>query len=89
MAASPFAPVRNHILLPWASAIAEADSALRPMLNDEVFARIVDGIPGEWLAPDTEAATARRDGYITFLSRRLAAAANFVEEAIRARAALV
>jgi hypothetical protein len=59
------------------------------MLNDEVFARIVDGIPGEWLAPDPDNEAARRAGYITFLSRRLAAASNFVEEAIRARAAIV
>ena len=89
MAASPFAPIRNHLLLPWAGAIAEADAALRPMLNDGVFARIIGEIPDEWLAPDTDAAAARRDGYMTFLSQRLSAASNFVEEAIRARAAIV
>jgi hypothetical protein len=61
------------------------------MLNDEVFARIIADIPDGWLAPEADAGAAavRRDGYITFLSRRLAAASTFVEEAIRARAAIV
>jgi hypothetical protein len=95
MAVSPFSPIRNHLLLPWAGAIAQADAALRPMLGDDVFARIVADIPDDWLATAAdadaypEAAAARRDGYLTFLSRRLASASNFVEEAIRARAAIV
>src|SRR5581483_1274840 len=90
MAASPFPAIRNHLLLPWAGAIAEVDTALRPMLTDEVFARIVADGPDEWLTlvPDAGGAAARRNGYITYFSRRLAAASNFVEEAIRARAVL-
>ena len=90
MAVSPFSPIKNHLLLPWASAIPQADGALRPMLNEDIFARIVAAIPDEWLAPTAEAgdAATRRDGYVTFLSRRLAAS-SFVEEAIRAHAALV
>jgi hypothetical protein len=91
MAASPFTPIRNHLLLPWAGSIAEADTALRPMLNDEVFTRIVEEVPDEWLTPTSDGDTpaSRRDGYISFLSRRLAAASSFVEEAIRARTAIV
>jgi hypothetical protein len=91
MATSPFAPVRKHVLLPWADAIAEADAALRPMLTEEMFAGIVADIPDEWLTPATDAETpaAKRAGYVSYLSRRLAAAPIFVEEAMRARAGLV
>jgi hypothetical protein len=91
MVRSPFTPVRNHVLLPWADAISEADTVMRAMLSDEVFGRIVAEIPDEWLTPATgaENPAEKRAGYINYLSRRLAAAPVFVEEAIRARAALV
>jgi hypothetical protein len=86
-----FAAVRDHVLLPWASRIVEADVRLRALLGEALFARIVDQIPEEWLSPDPAAAppAGRRAGYVEFLTRRLAAADLFVEEAVRARAQLV
>ena len=90
-ARSRFPAIRDHVLLPWASRIEEADQRLRPLLSEELFARIVDQIPEEWLSPDPAAAppAGRRAGYVDFLTRRLAAASLFVEEAVRARAQLV
>ena len=38
MIASRFAPVRDHVLLPWASRIAEADQELRARLTEAIFA---------------------------------------------------
>jgi hypothetical protein len=90
MVRSPFAGVRDHVLLPWASRIEEADRRLRPRLDEALFARVIDEIPESWLPPEPGlSSTDRRAGYVTFLTRRLAAASAFVEEAVRARAQLV
>ncbi|HVT61304.1 MAG TPA: HipA family kinase [Thermoanaerobaculia bacterium] len=96
-ARSPFAAIRDHVLLPWASRIEEADRRLRPRLSAAVFAQTIEQVPAEWLAPapdlapapGAETAAARRAGYLEFLTRRLAAASLFVEEAVHARAELV
>ncbi len=90
-ARSPFAAVRNHVLLPWAGAIEEADRRLRPRLDAALFARILDGIPDAWLAgePGPALPADKRAGYLEFLNLRLASAPAFVEEAVRARSQLV
>ncbi len=93
MARSRFPAVRDHVLLPWASRIEEADLRLSPLLDEALLSRVIDQIPEDWLVPEpglaTPAAAAdRRAGYLAFLTQRLAAAA-FVEEAVRARAQLI
>jgi len=90
MARTSFPAVREHVLLPWASGIAEADRRLRPRLDEAVFARAIEQIPASWLTSEPGLSAAeRRAGYLTFLTQRLAAASSFVEEAVRARAQLV
>ncbi len=90
MARSRFPAVRDHVLLPWASGIAEADLRLRSRLDEALFARVIEQIPDSWLPADPDLSPAdRRAGYLTFLTRRLEAASVFVEEAMRARAQLV
>lgn len=90
-AESAFPPIRHHVLLPWAAAIHEAAAASRQRLNPGVFAGIVDNVPEAWLLPEPSipTAAAKRAAYIDFLTRRLSASSNFVEEAIRAHADLV
>lgn len=90
MAGSRFPAVRDHVLLPWASRIEEADLRLRPLLDGALFARVIGEIPDSWLLTDPGLSPAdRRAGYLAFLTRRLEAAPAFVEEAVRARAQLV
>jgi len=86
-----FPAIRDHVLLPWASRIEEADRRLRPRLDEALFTRIVEEIPDAWLPPEPGPATPaeKRAGYLEFLMRRLEAAPGFVEEAARARAQLV
>jgi hypothetical protein len=84
-----FPAVRDHVLLPWASRIEEADRRLRPRLSEALFAAIAEQIPEDWLSPDPIAAADRRAGYVDYLTRRLEAAPLFLEEATRARAKLV
>jgi hypothetical protein len=91
MAAIPFAPIREHVLLPWASRIAEADAALRPLLTESVFTHVVGLVPDEWLlpTPGVETPAERRLAYVQYLLRRLDAAPYFVQEALCARAELI
>jgi hypothetical protein len=69
----PFAAARDHVLLPFADAIPEADAALAPQLTDEVLRGIVDLVPGEWLEGEPAFAdvAAVRAAYVEFLSSRL------------------
>ncbi|RME51909.1 MAG: aminotransferase class I and II, partial [Caldilineae bacterium] len=88
---SPFPLVRDHTLLPLATALSEADADMRARLSPALFAEIVALAPEAWLAeesifPDTEA---HRRAYVDYLTARLEASARFVEEADRARRALV
>jgi hypothetical protein len=90
-ARSSFAPIRDHVLLPWASALEEADRELRPKLTRDKFTEVLSEIPAGWLTgePDVPTAAARREAYADYLEARLDAAPLFVQEAARARANVV
>jgi hypothetical protein len=91
MASSPFKAVRDHILLPWASRIEEADRRLKPLLDTGLFRRVLEMIPDGWLPaePGPPTPAGKRAGYLAFLEQRLASSSSFVEEAVRARDQLV
>ena len=86
-ATSPFAMVKDHVLLSAASRIADADARIAPKLSAEVVARIVDLVPDDWLegTPQFQSLREQRDAYQSYLMARLQAPRHFVEEAIRAR----
>lgn len=48
-ARDPFPYIRNHIMLPYASRIEEADRLMRQAITPRTLGRIVDLIPEEWL----------------------------------------
>ncbi|MEF7616194.1 HipA family kinase [Aquincola sp. MAHUQ-54] len=87
---SPFTHVKDHVLLPFADRIAAADDRMSALLTPEVVAGVVALIPDEWLAGDAPfpSAEAHRDAYRQYLCSRLASPRAFVDEALRARAAL-
>jgi hypothetical protein len=89
-AADPFALVRDHVLLPWAGAIGEADAALAPLLAPERLRAIVELLPDAWLVPDDAFPTpaAHRAAYLQYLLRRLEAPRAFAHHAERAHAQL-
>ena len=85
----PFPQSRDHVLLPFAGSLSDADARLAPVLGRELFRAILAEIPDDWLAgepglPDPES---HRRAYLDYLCRRLAAPRAFVEEAERARLA--
>ena len=84
----PFAAARDHVLLPFAESIAEADATLAPQLTLGVLRDIVDMIPAEWLAGEPGFADAEevRAAYVAYLSARLREPRDWVlalEEAAR------
>lgn len=85
--ATPFALIRDHVLLPFANDLEAADATSSALLSDDVVGGIVDLIPEDWLR-DRDAfddPAAERVAYRSFLQARLAAPHRFVEEAHRAR----
>lgn len=80
-AENPFPLIKDHILLPFADEIEEADKVLSEKLNAEAIEDIVKLIPDEWLETPAE----QRKVYFEFLTKRLEMRKKFVEEAINAR----
>ena len=80
-ARSRFPAIRDHVLLPWATEIEQADRDLRARLNPDVFAGILELVPETWLS-------ASRADYVDYFVQRLGDS-GFVEEAVRAREQLV
>jgi hypothetical protein len=89
----PFTATKDHVLLPLADAdgLARADAAAHAVLSAELFARVVEAVPDDWLAGEARFATLaeHRAAYVAYLSSRLEASAIFVEEAQHAGAQLV
>lgn len=87
---SAFAPIRDHVLLPWASEIPDAAERLPRRLAGKVKP-MLEAVPDDWLAdePRFSSPSEHRAAYVEWLERRLAHPAPFTEEAERARGALV
>jgi hypothetical protein len=87
----PFALIKDHVLLPFASELPAAHERLIALITPEVIRAIVALIPDALLQGDATFATPDeyRAAYNDYLLRRLAPPHAFVEEAIRAHAALV
>ena len=87
----PFVQVKDHVLLPWATQLAEADAAFRVLLNEDRIRSIVSLIPDEWLTGEPSAGTPAgiREVYTQFLTTRLANAGIFVKEAQHAGKSLI
>lgn len=90
-ATGAFAEIRNHVLLPRASQIAEAGKAARERVAKGRIEEIVGLVPEAWFEaiPGGLGADARRAGYIDFLVRRLELSEIFEKEAMDARARLI
>src|ERR687885_1493331 len=70
LANRPFPLIREHVLLPYAGSIAEADARLAPLLTPALVEAVVSAVPGEWLGGE-EAQEAARRAYVEYLLRRL------------------
>lgn len=86
-----FSPIKDHVLLPWATELRAAETRLRERLTPEVLERVVALIPDGWLEADAgfPSKAEHRAAYLAFLRERLASFPVFIQEAERARAQLV
>jgi hypothetical protein len=84
---SRFPLIAQHVLLPFASRLGEADAALSAALTPSVLEDIVQAIPDAWLEdePSFPGKAEHRDAYLRYLRRRLEAPHAFLEEALDAR----
>ena len=80
VATRPFPLIREHVLLPYAGSIAEADARLAPVLTPALVEAVVSAVPGEWRGGEDHQEAARR-AYVEYLLRRLEAPRGFVAEA--------
>jgi hypothetical protein len=90
-ARAPYKQLREHVLLPWATEVREADAELAPRLTREAIESIVALIPDEWLGdvPRFASIEEHRNGYRDYLLARLDARGEWMEEAARAHATRV
>jgi hypothetical protein len=77
VAGDPFNLIADHVLLPAAGSVVEADRALAGLVTDELLAALGEMVPVAW---------APAGPYTDFLRARARGAREFVREAERARA---
>ena len=84
----PFPEVRDHVLLPEASALREAAAHLEATLVPARIDEVVAQVPPSWLEHDRTFAdvAAQRAAYRRWLTARIRTIPRLVEEAERARA---
>src|SRR5215210_4856515 len=75
-AALAFPAIRDHVLLPGAGSVHDADERLAPRLPADAIRAAVDLVPADWI--DAER-------YVDYLTGRLASPRAFAAEAERAR----
>lgn len=90
-ATGPFAPIKDHVLLPYAERLQEADALARERLTPAVLEAIVGLVPDDLLQwPDSDLDPAGiRAVYKRFLCLRFERSAISITEAQHARTALV
>ena len=87
---SPFAPIRDHVLLARATDLEDADARLAARVTPGLLRGIMAAVPDALLLDAVSRspfakARAARDRYVDYLTDRLAHRASFVQEAVRAR----
>ncbi len=89
-AVKPFVQVKDHVLLPWAARLEDAESELKVKLTDSVIQRITEQVPDEWLNNKEGVSPAdAKKVYAQFLEMRIAASGVFVKEAQDARKRII
>ncbi len=83
----PYVAAREHVLLPSAGSIREADESLAPILTEAVVREVVGLVPDGWLAdePGFGGAGEVRDAYVEYLSARLRGERAWVDALEEAR----
>ncbi len=79
-AGTPFAPIAEHVLLPCAASISDADERLAPLVTQSLLESLTTAVPEDWFAG------ARPRTYVDYLVARMAGPRRWAEHAEDARA---
>ncbi|MBB5646401.1 hypothetical protein HDE70_002689 [Pedobacter cryoconitis] len=87
----PFALIKDHVLLPWATELEAVDAEFNSIITKELIHAVVGLIPAEWLCEEQAFSSAEehRNAYARFLELRIAKSEIFVKEAQNARQSLI
>lgn len=90
-AKSPFMMIKDHVLLPLATKLEEADAHFQEKLTSEALHRVTESLPDTWLDwPETGLTPAEiREVYFRFLTTRLSHSSVFIQAAAHARTTLI
>lgn len=90
-AKSPFTLIKDHVLLPQASMLAEADEEFRSLLKPGLLEQLPQLLPNEWLQWEGSTLTPEqiRAVYTSFLLTRLAHSSVFINAANHARTTVI
>lgn len=90
-AKKPFIQVKDHVLLPRADHLEQADETLKTILTADKIEAIVNMVPDEWLLIDSpfDSAAEHRQAYAEFLITRVANSQIFINEAQHAAETLI
>jgi len=77
----PFAQLKQHVLLPYASKMLEADELMKEILTPSAIDAVVQLVPEEWLNwGESMSANELRNAYAHFLNMRIANSFIFVNQ---------
>lgn len=86
----PFALIKDHVLLPYASELEEVDRLFTALLKPSLIDAVLALVPDEWLIEESfSSPAAQREAYGQFLKIRVSNSEIFVKEAQHARASLI
>jgi hypothetical protein len=90
-ATGPFPYIKDHVLLPQATQLEEADRLCKEILSEDKIREIVQLIPDEWLLWDSQNETPDqlKTVYFSFLRQRLNDSEQFIKEAQDAAKAFI
>jgi hypothetical protein len=90
-AKTPFALIKDHVLLPQAGLLTQADAAMKAVLTDDLLKAITDLIPDSWLHWEGTDETPEqiRETYFKFLKTRRENSDIFLKQAQDARQAAI
>ncbi|AXG74472.1 aminotransferase class I and II [Flavobacterium arcticum] len=90
-AKTPFALIKDHVLLPQAALLEETNAEYKALLTEDKIKAVIALIPDEWLQWEGIEMTPEqiREVYVTFLVTRLANTELFIKQAQDARQALI
>jgi hypothetical protein len=87
----PFKQIKDHVLLPSAAELWEADARLSSLVTEGLIRELLSFVPDDWLTSEARFADAgaHRAAYAEYLLTRIEAPRDFVKEAADARAVSV